>query len=173
MHDDLCHLVHIQLVPEPGRGAGAPSSLRIGNVMAEIPWVKLSCLLLAMEAVTREEFRSCWDTRRGTRGQQLMEAAGRGNSIKYQREYRWYSQRSLAGFSAAPKVYVSGKPQSGNNGPIELNKLTHNIILDEMWMPSILAVASWICSNRKDFREIPTPNEDNVQFKRIGKYGSS
>jgi hypothetical protein len=63
-----------------------------------------------------------------------MEAAGYGNSIKYQREYRWYSQRSLAGFSAAPKVYVSGKPQSGNNCPIELNKLIPIAEPQSMWL---------------------------------------
>jgi predicted O-methyltransferase YrrM len=43
------------------------------------------------------------------------------------------------------------------------------IILDDMWMPSIQTVASWICSNREDFRKISTPIGNIVQFKRIGK----
>ena len=44
-----------------------------------------------------------------------------------------------------------------------------NIILDDMWMPSIQTVVSWIRSNRKDFQEIPTPIGNIVQFERIGK----
>lgn len=43
-----------------------------------------------------------------------------------------------------------------------------NIILDDMWMPSIQTVASWIRSNRVDFREIPTPIENIAQFERVG-----
>jgi predicted O-methyltransferase YrrM len=44
-----------------------------------------------------------------------------------------------------------------------------NIILDDMWMPSIQTVVSWIRSNRKDFREIQTPINNIAQFERISQ----
>ncbi len=50
----------------------------------------------------------------------------------------------------------------------EVCPMRGNIILDDMWMPSIQAVVSWIRLNRKDFQEIPTPIENIVQFERIG-----
>jgi predicted O-methyltransferase YrrM len=43
-----------------------------------------------------------------------------------------------------------------------------NIILDDMWLPSIQTLASWIRSNRKDFREISTPIQNIAHFERIG-----
>jgi predicted O-methyltransferase YrrM len=46
-----------------------------------------------------------------------------------------------------------------------------NVILDDMWMPSIQTVVSWIRSNRKDFREISTPIHNIAHFERIGKDG--
>ncbi len=42
-----------------------------------------------------------------------------------------------------------------------------NIILDDMWMPSVQTAVSWIRSNRKDFREISTPINNIAQFERI------
>lgn len=44
-----------------------------------------------------------------------------------------------------------------------------NIILDDMWMPSIQTLASWIRLDRKDFREVPTPFTAIVHFERIAK----
>ncbi len=44
-----------------------------------------------------------------------------------------------------------------------------NVILDDMWMPSVQTVVSWIRSNRKDFREISTPIDNIAHFERIGK----
>jgi predicted O-methyltransferase YrrM len=41
------------------------------------------------------------------------------------------------------------------------------ILLDDMWMPSVQTVVSWIRSNRKDFREIATPIENIAHFERI------
>jgi len=46
-----------------------------------------------------------------------------------------------------------------------------NIILDDMWMPSIQTAVSWIRSNRIDFREIPTPIQNIAQFERTGRDG--
>ena len=46
-----------------------------------------------------------------------------------------------------------------------------NIILDDMWMPSIQTAVSWIRSNRMDFREIPTPIQNIAQFERKGRDG--
>jgi predicted O-methyltransferase YrrM len=44
-----------------------------------------------------------------------------------------------------------------------------NILLDDMWMPSVQTVVSWIRSNRKDFREISTPIDNLAHFERVGK----
>jgi predicted O-methyltransferase YrrM len=44
-----------------------------------------------------------------------------------------------------------------------------NIILDDMWMPSVQATVSWIRSNRKDFREVSTPVDNIAHFERIDK----
>jgi predicted O-methyltransferase YrrM len=44
-----------------------------------------------------------------------------------------------------------------------------HIVFDDTWMPSIQTVASWIRLDRKDFREIPTPIGNIVQFERVGK----
>ena len=43
------------------------------------------------------------------------------------------------------------------------------VILDDMWMPSIQMVVSWIRSNRTDFREVPTPIQNIAQFERVGR----
>lgn len=44
-----------------------------------------------------------------------------------------------------------------------------NIILDDMWMPSIQAVASWIRLDRKDFREVLTPFSEIAHFERVAR----
>lgn len=44
-----------------------------------------------------------------------------------------------------------------------------NIVLDDIWMPSVRTVVSWIRSNRKDFREIRTPIDNIAQFERVGQ----
>jgi predicted O-methyltransferase YrrM len=43
------------------------------------------------------------------------------------------------------------------------------IVLDDLWMPSIQRVVSFIRKNRKDFEEIPTPSSGVAAFKRIGE----
>jgi len=43
-----------------------------------------------------------------------------------------------------------------------------HIILDDMWMPSIQKVTSFIRLNRPDFTEIPTPIEKIAVFQRTG-----
>jgi predicted O-methyltransferase YrrM len=49
----------------------------------------------------------------------------------------------------------------------EVCPLGGNIILDDMWMPSVQTAVSWIRSNRTDFREISTPIDNIAQFERI------
>jgi len=44
-----------------------------------------------------------------------------------------------------------------------------NLILDDMWLPSIQTVASWIRSNRTDFREISAPIDNISQFERVAE----
>jgi len=41
-----------------------------------------------------------------------------------------------------------------------------HIILDDMWMPSIQRVVSFIRQNRSDFTEVPTPDERLAVFRR-------
>jgi predicted O-methyltransferase YrrM len=46
-------------------------------------------------------------------------------------------------------------------------RMRGHVVLDDMWLPSIRKVASFVRSNRKDFAEIPTV-ENCAAFQRIG-----
>jgi predicted O-methyltransferase YrrM len=51
----------------------------------------------------------------------------------------------------------------------ELCPMGGNVILDDLWMPSVRRAVAFIRSNRSDFEEIKTQVWNIAQFRRIGK----
>jgi predicted O-methyltransferase YrrM len=88
-----------------------------------------------------------------------------------------FSVPALARFATQKEefefIYIDGNHRFDNafmdfTLAAEVCPMGGKIILDDMWMPSIQAVVSWIRSNRKDFQEISTPIPNIVQFERVG-----
>jgi predicted O-methyltransferase YrrM len=42
------------------------------------------------------------------------------------------------------------------------------IVLDDMWMPAVRTAATWVATNRSDFRQVTTPVNNIAQFERVG-----
>ena len=87
-----------------------------------------------------------------------------------------YSTVALARFAAQKEtfefIYIDGNHRFDDvlvdfTLAAEVCPMGGNIILDDLWMPSIQTVASFLRTNRTDFREIPTPVANIAQFERI------
>lgn len=89
-----------------------------------------------MEVVAREEFRNCLGTRPGTRRQQLMEtdAHGETNRVSTLAKPVPSLEDLRPAFRQRLRSMYSGEPQPGNNGLVELDKITRISEPRGMWI---------------------------------------